>query len=98
MSFNEDETRQKGSFSAFTQSGQPQKSVSSSLWSGGINSGSYMLKGVGNENQPLANVCGTDFRELDEYTVWGKCGHDVVINFETDNGLSGTSTGTVICV
>jgi len=36
--------------------------------------------------------------ELDEYTVWGKCGHDVVINFEADNGLSGTATGTVICV
>ena len=98
VSFNEDETRQKGSFNANTQSGQPQKSVSSSLWSGGINSGSYMFKGVGSENQPLANICGTVFFELDEYTVWGKCGHDVVIHFEGDNGISGTSIGTVICV
>ena len=98
VSFNVDETRQKGSFSANTQSGQPQKSVSSSLWSGGINSGSYMFKGVGNENQPLADICGTVFFELDEFTVWVNCGHDVVINFETDGGISGTSTGTVICV
>jgi len=96
--FNEDETRQKGSFSAFTQGVQPQKNLSLSLWTGGINSGSYMFKGVGHENQALANICGTVFFELDEYTVWGKCGHDVVINFEVDNGLSGTSIGTVICV
>ena len=57
-----------------------------------------MLKGEGNENRPLANLCGTVFFELDEFTVWGKCGHDVVINFEMDSGISGTTTGTVICI
>ena len=98
LSFNEDETSQKGLFLAFTQQIQPQSELRSSLWTGSIDSGSYIFKGVGNENQQLANTCGTDFRELDEYTVWGKCGHDVVINFEVDNGISGTSTGTVICV
>ena len=57
-----------------------------------------MLKGEGNENRPLANLCGTVFFEPDEFTVWGKCGHDVVINFEMDSGISGTTAGTVICV
>ncbi len=68
------------------------------LYKGGIDSGSYRFKGVGNENQPLANLCGTELLELDEFTVWGKCGHDVVINFETDGGITGFSTGTVLCV
>jgi len=98
LHFNEDETRQKGSFSAVNQGIQDQSSLSSSLWTGSIDSGSYMFKGVGNENQQLGNLCGTEYLEKDEYTVWGKCGHDVVINFETDSGISGHSTGTVVCV
>ena len=96
--FNEDETRNKGEFSAFDQDVNPQSSVRSDLWSGSIDSGSYMFKGVGNENFQLADVCGTDVREHDEYTVWGKCGDDVVINFETDSGISGSFIGKVVCI
>ena len=96
--FSETEDGDRGQFSMFTQNVNPQKGVSSTLWAGNVDSGSYLLKGVGNESQSLANLCGTVFFELDEFTVWGKCGHDVVINFEMDSGISGTTTGTVICV
>jgi hypothetical protein len=36
--------------------------------------------------------------KIDEITVWGQCGEDVVINFETEDGITGFSTGTVACV
>ncbi len=96
--FNEDETRQKGSFSAINQGVNTQSSVSSSLWTGGIDSGSYMFKGVGGANQHFNGICGITPFVLDEVTVWGQCGEDVLINFETEDGITGTSTGTVVCV
>jgi len=96
--FNEDETRQKGSFSATNQGVNTQSSVSSSLWTGGIDSGSYMFKGVGGANQHFNGICGITPFVLDEVTVWGQCGEDVLINFETEDGITGTSTGTVVCV
>ena len=95
---NEDETRQKGSFSATNQGVNTQSSVSSSLWTGGIDSGSYMFKGVGGANQHFNGICGITPFVLDEVTVWGQCGEDVLINFETEDGITGTSTGTVVCV
>jgi len=33
-----------------------------------------------------------------EITVWGFCGEDVTINFETNTGYKGSSVGTVVCV
>ena len=76
----------------------PQSSVSANLYAGSIESGSYMFKGVGNANQHFNDVCGITPFVLDEVTVWGECGEDVLINFETEDGITGTSTGTVACV
>jgi len=98
LTFSEDEDGLKGQFSATNQGVNPQSRISGGLWTGSIDSGSYMFKGIGSESSELASICGTSFFEQDEITVWGECGRDVVINFETDKGISGTSTGTVLCV
>ncbi len=65
---------------------------------GSIDSGNYLFKGIGNPNPNLGILCNIDSSIPHEFTVWGKCGRDVVINFETDLGISGHSTGTVLCV
>jgi len=49
-------------------------------------------------NYELTNICGITPFFRDEVTVWGQCGEDVVINFETEDGITGTSVGTVVCV
>jgi len=98
ISFSEEVLGNKGGFSAFDSGVNPQSGVSASLFTGSIDSGSYMFKGVGNANQHFNGVCGITPFVLDEVTVWGQCGENVVINFETEDGITGTSTGTVICV
>ncbi len=98
VSFEEDEVGNKGLFLAIDQGVNPQSEVRATLYSGSIESGSYMFKGVGNANQHFNDVCGITPFVLDEVTVWGQCGEDVVINFETEDGITGTSTGTVVCV
>ena len=98
LTFSEDEDGNKGQFSGFDQGVNPQSGVSASLWNGSVDSGSYMFKGVGNANQHFNDVCGITPFVLDEVTVWGQCGEDVLINFETEEGITGTSTGTVVCV
>ena len=98
MNFAEDEVGSKGSFSAIDSGINPQSTVGGTLYAGSIESGSYMFKGVGGANQHFNGVCGITPFVLDEVTVWGQCGEDVVINFETEDGITGTSTGTVVCV
>ena len=98
LHFSEDNNDPNGRFSAINQGVNPQSSVSSPLWNGSIDSGSYMFKGVGNANQHLNDLCGITPFVLDEVTVWGQCGENVVINFETEDGITGTSVGTVVCV
>jgi len=98
VSFEEDEVGNKGDFFAGDSGVNPQSSVSATLYNGSIESGSYMFKGVGNANQHFNDVCGITPFVFDEVTVWGQCGEDVVINFETEDGITGFSTGTVVCV
>jgi len=98
VSFEEDEVGNKGQFSAFDSGVNPQSSVGATLYSGSIESGSYMFKGVGQANSQLNDICGITPFFPDEITVWGQCGEDVVINFETEDGITGFSTGTVACV
>ena len=31
-------------------------------------------------------------------TVWGECGEDVTVHFESELGYSGSFTGNVLCV
>jgi hypothetical protein len=97
LQFVEEEIGNKGGFSTSTTVINP-PGVQSALYNGGIDSGSYMFKGIGNPNENLGILCGIDPAVLHVFTVWGECGRDVLINFETDLGISGTSTGTVLCV
>jgi len=86
-----------GSFDSLSRI-EPPKFCIFSVMDGSIDSGSYMFKGVGNANQHLNDLCGITPFVLDEVTVWGQCGENVVINFETEDGITGTSVGTVVCV
>jgi len=98
VNFEEDEVGNKGSFFAGDSGVNPQSSVSAKLYAGSIESGSYMFKGVGQANAQLNDICEITPFFPDEITVWGQCGEDVVINFETEDGITGFSTGTVACV
>ncbi len=97
LGFSQEELNVKGSFSTSTFETNP-PGVVSFLRNGSIDSGNYMFKGLGNPNESLGILCGIDPTVLHVFTVWGECGRDVVINFETDLGISGHSTGTVLCV
>jgi len=98
VSFSEEILGNRGSFSAIDHGVSPQSSVSATLYVGSIESGSYMFKGVGGANSHFNDVCGIIPFVFDEVTVWGQCGEDVIINFETEDGITGTSIGTVVCV
>jgi len=97
LGFSQEELNFKGTFSTSSFAISP-PGVESDLRNGKIDSGNYMFKGIGNPNESLGILCGIDPAVLHEFTVWGECGRDVLINFETDLGISGTSTGTVLCV
>ena len=90
--------RKRGAFSAINSGVNPQSEVGAPLYSGRIESGSYMFKGVGGANSHFNGICGITPFVLDEVTVWGQCREEVIINFETEEGITGTSTGTVVCV
>lgn len=97
--FSEEALANKGSFIAQGSVGPNENlNAGGTLFNGSIDSQRYMLKGIGNVHPRLATLCSLDVNELQGFTVWGECGRNVVINFETDLGVSGTSTGTVACV
>jgi len=99
MFFSAEELGTKGNFVAIGSVGPNENlNAGGNLYNGSIDSQRYMLKGIGNVHPRLATLCGLEFNELQGFTVWGECGRDVVINFETDLGVSGNSIGTVICV
>jgi len=94
--FSEEQRGNKGYFVANgITAPQEQLFLSSQLYQGSIDSQSYLLKGI---DRVHSTLCGLENNELQEFTVWGECGRNVVINFETDLGVSGNSIGTVICV
>ena len=97
--FSEEELGNKGSFLAIGSVGPNENlNAGGTLFNGSIDSQNYMLEGIGRVDPRLATLCSLEFNELQTVTVWGECGRDVVINFETDLGVSGNSIGTVACV
>ena len=97
LAFEEDEVGNKGGFSTSTTVVNP-PGIVAKIYNGDVDSGEYMLKGVGKPNFNMGDLCGLDPEIPDEVTVWGQCGEDVIINFETEDGITGFSTGTVVCV
>ena len=95
--FTEDRLGSKGVFSTSTTVINP-PGMSATLYNGDVDSGEYLIKGVGKPGFHMGELCGLDPSVPDEVTIWGQCGEDVVINFETEDGITGFSTGTVACV
>ncbi len=99
LRFSEELLGNKGQFLAIGSVGSNENfDAGGILYNGSIDSQSYMFQGIGNVHFRLGNLCGLESNEIYGFTVWGECGRDVVINFETDLGVSGTSIGTVVCV
>jgi len=98
ISFAQDMLGEKGGFGINTQDSNPQRGISSRLFNGNITSSDYQVYGVAQISESLANQCGITWPDLTKITVWGLCGEGVTINFETDNGIKGSSVGTVVCV
>ena len=69
------------------------------LWSGNIQSDQFTFTGIGNESLTLAQFCDVSLpTEQSLVTVWGECGENVVVRFESELGYSGSFTGNVLCV
>ena len=65
---------------------------------GEIKSGSFQFTGIGNPDAELQSFCGEPAIILDVITVWGDCGDDATINFESESGYTGTFTDKVVCL
>jgi len=68
------------------------------IWGGEVQSNQFALKGIGFANPGLAEFCGETFVERTIVTIWGECGQDVTVSFESELGYSGSFTGNVLCV
>jgi hypothetical protein len=89
----------RGSFVQYhTPSGESQQSVSATFWGGSVQSDNFTLTGIGSASFGLADFCEENFPENNIVTVWGKCGQDVTVHFESELGYSGSFTGNVLCV
>ena len=76
----------------------PQENFSVRLWSGFIQSNQFTFTGIGGADPDLADFCSTNFPDSSVVTVWGECGEDTIVQFESENGYSGSFTGNVLCV
>ncbi|MDH3611245.1 MAG: hypothetical protein OEM79_05730 [Nitrosopumilus sp.] len=81
----------------FIQHDNP-RTFSGDLWSGKIQADKFAFTGIGFTSTDLAQFCGTDAGEVFEMRIWGKCGQDVTIHFDSDLGYSGSFTSNVLCV
>jgi len=97
--FSKDLLGNKGTFSMATQDNDSQRRIFASLYNGNVTSSDYHVYGVAQINEQLHKQCNfAGFQYLMEITVWGLCGEEETINFETNSGYKGNSIGTVICI
>jgi len=76
----------------------PQQSLSATFWGGSVQSDNFTLTGIGRASFGFASFCGEGFPDNNIVTVWGECGTDVTVHFESELGYSGSFTGNVLCV
>ncbi len=99
LSIDEQSIGVKGQFDARTAFGPaPQKEFGATLFNGEIKSGSFRVTGIGTPDAELQSFCGEPAIILDVITVWGDCGDDATINFESESGYTGTFTDKVVCL
>ena len=97
LKFDEEESGVKGRFSATSLTANSPEIIAT-FSKGNLESGNYLFNGEGFFNSDLRILCSLDTTKEVEITVWGKCGTEVLINFETDIGISGTAMGTADCI
>ncbi len=68
------------------------------LVNGDVDSDKFRLFGTGFADGELADFCNETASEKTKLVVWGKCGEDVLVRFESDLGYSGSYTATVFCL
>ena len=81
----------------FTHPPDP-KEFSGRLLNGDVDSDKFRLFGTGLADAQLAEACNETANEKTKFVVWGKCGEDVLVRFESDLGYSGSYTATVFCL
>jgi len=75
------------------------KEFGATLWNGNVQSNQFSFTGIGNPSQDLAQFCSEVWPEHRSIiTVWGECGEDVAVHFESESGYSGSFTGNVLCL
>ena len=97
LRFSEEESGVKGRFSATSLTANSPELIAT-FSKGNLESGNYSFKGEGFFNSNLSILCSLDTTNAWEITVWGKCGIEVLIKFDTDIGISGTAMGTAYCI
>jgi len=100
VSFTEHiENEARGSYNIQQNNAGPQKFYSITLWTGEVQSGKFAFTGIGRADFDLAEFCDiqTPF-ENTIATIWGECGNNETVHFESDEGYSGSFTGNILCV
>jgi len=81
----------------FTHPPNP-KEFAGRLWNGNVDSDKFRLFGTGFADSELADFCNETGNERTKFVVWGNCGEDVIVRFESDLGYSGSFTATAFCI
>ena len=76
----------------------PDERFQGRLLNGDIDSDKFRLFGTGLPNDTLADFCNETTVEKTKFVVWGNCGEDVLVRFESDLGYSGSYTATAFCI
>ena len=76
----------------------PPERFESSLSNGNVDSDKFRLFGVGIADAGLIDFCNEAESEKTKIVVWGNCGEDVLVRFESDLGYSGSFTATAFCI
>jgi len=89
----------RGNFNIQQNNAGPQKFYSITLWTGEVQSGKFAFTGIGSADFDLAVLCDTPVPFHNTIaTVWGECGNNETVHFESEDGYSGSFTGNILCV
>ena len=73
-----------------------QNQIRASLWGGDVHADKFTITGITLLGD-FVDFCSENDHDSQTITVWGKCGYDVEVKFETGLGYSGSFTSNVLC-
>jgi len=76
----------------------PDLRYSGNLHNGEVQSDKFSFAGIGSADDDLAGFCNDSVNQRSTFVVWGECGNNVTVHFESEEGYSGSFTGNVLCV